>query len=183
MRADEFHTSIATFWSTIQPWSLSSFRYRHFTANNRFSTQLLTLLRSFFTLCCCRRRRSSRGRRRRCSLLGRTPPLRLAWIPVPDSGHFPQQQEADKTSRSLSTPWWPFWARRLSSRPWSTACSGPPSRSSTRRATSTTSTTKCWTCSFFCCKLTWRKLLKYKGWIVDQEDSREVWNSSPLIYT
>ena len=47
MRADEFHASIATFLSTIPPSCLSGFRHRHFTASIRFSTQMLTLLRSF----------------------------------------------------------------------------------------------------------------------------------------
>ena len=55
----------------------------------------------------------------------------------------PNNRRRDKTSKEFGDSLMVFQGKMAESAAWSTACSGPPSGSSTRRAAAATSTTEC----------------------------------------
>ena len=183
MRSDEFHTSLATSWSTIQPLSLSSFRQVNSQQKkNRFSTRLLTLLPSL------------------SGLNFQREDLNRLYFMAADSVSLPRKAIRESSNSWRFCPLPVVGESDLNPEPriHDRRSGGVlPSRlhlllqpllllllRQQQRVIKERSNVNNWVLNLlFAVKWRYRKLLKDEGWIVDQNVAMEVWNSSARIST
>ena len=160
-----------------------------FHSKQQIQHSVVNVASFLLNICGCGRRRSSRGWIRACSLLWRTPPLCLAWLPEPEpelrlrlgfrslsptTGSGQNLKEFEDSLMALLS-------KETESAPMeyslfrSLLCKFNP------ESDGNNVNNRVLSLFFFCCELTWWKLLKDEDWIIDHEVAMEVWNSSARI--